>query len=665
MISNAVYQAKQYCPFKFRLSPLNRHLKLNSINAILTYDLHSNCEERDLMLISENDLSKDSLTRDETEAFEKFKLELMAAAGGNVVRFKNAVVGHFDQPRTGQAVAIYRFGPVPVLELNSIEITDPEIQSARSVRVGLMPVLSSNQLKQNPEDVVPLLLKSYGLRFDRLMDKYFEDVASKFQTIRNSSDLLTGFLPAWRSEVTLSASLGTKLNEISKALKIKHASKSRMEVDAIQDAYEQELIEASFGQILGFYLLNQFYQRVGKADRCAYYENKWHECVDEWRKHFGTNWEGPTIWIQKTFDLSRTAVSPEEFSSLLNDLSTGSWQAEFVAFAQFLAGSQALVYTEKEIPKFILGLMVSLKPEEKRAIALCLKNAANKKSKAELINLIRAEYQILVKSNGASLSKWSELKAEQKKIEKELRRLYIVALGAGNERRMELADSLFVEVKKILQEQHGMNVTSMQLTCLRTSIHDWIQNVKLVRKFSKFYRSSRTIITDLEIDRTASETLRDRIAVGVVPFNEEQIDHAVDHLTMGFAGCLNLSALNEPIPSAEEFAGCFQRAYENCEIARKQSVEKLIKRWRELSPSARKGSNSPVAKKLFDKAYTKLERHKVNLNDELVPLLVKENINGRLYFTSNIQRVIANQCQNLDAEGIRQVENIILSVLIA
>lgn len=651
----------QYCPYKFRLSPINEPLRGNSFFASLTYDLLTEDKERNILIVSENDLVRDSLNHKQGKAFQAFKQKIEKETGGNIARLKGSVIGYFEHLNAGQAVAIYRFGPVPVFQLSEpVQLPGSSDKPARTVRIGVIPRLP-RKINKNPEAVLPLLLKTYGYRFDRLMDKYFDDVAVKFRAIRIEENLLNSFQPAWRSQVTLSESVGTKLAEIDKALHMPFNSKARQEAAFILDADEKNtLIDTLFGHIFAQYLLNQYYQRVGKTDRCAYYENKWQTTANEWRNTLGADWSGIPNWLQTAFDLTRSSTASSGFDALLANLNGQGWQAEFVAFARYLAETKPVIYTEADIPRFIQGLLVSLKAEEKRLIGRCLRIAGNKMSKTQLIGQLRCEYEELAETNGGWVGSWSKLKAEQKIIENAIEQLYLIAVGFSDERREELAGSLFEEINNTLKNIYDITAQPEQKACLWACIRTWAATVVLHRRFTEFDDSANAIIAALKNLRIAEETLAKRIAVGTVPFDEEQINEAVDHLIMSFSGCLNLPGNQAPIPNANELADCVVRAYENCETARTAHAMKLIQRWRDLSLSSRKGVHSPEIEKLFARAYPKIEKHTVHLNGEATPLLIKQNMKGRLHFTANLQNVITKLCPALDLDGIQRVESRVL-----
>lgn len=653
------------CPYKFQLEASLGALPRVPVLATLTHDLLSNSAERDLLLVHENDVTRNSLSNQQRQAFNGFKRELAEAPGGNLARFKSTAIGYFDQPAADRAVAAYKFGPVPAFKLpGTIQLPSLDDQPTREVKVAILPRLPKPGVKSTQEADLPLLVRSYGQRFERLMDKYFEDTAAKLRAIRTGTPLWQGLRPAALGETTLGESIGTKLRDIERALRKPPASPSRREVDFIMNADEAVVIEAAFARILAQYLLNGFYLRTGKADHLAYYEHTWQGESLAWQERLGATWTGPTHWLRTTFELCRDGAAPDRFDAVLAGLGAGSWRAEFVAFAQFLAATGPSLPSAEDIPSYFQGLLSTLDREEKLALGLSLRLATTQINRTELVGGLRSEFEIQAGLHGDRPGSWSKLKAEQKQIETEIARMAREADGFGDGRRQKLEQHLLAECLRILKDNYGITPSARQMQCLRDRIGTWTRGLVIVKQFGASGGSPKTLIADLGNTKITVEALRDRIAVGAVPFDDVQIDAAVNDFIMAFANCLDQPGNQEPIPNATELAACLRVAYEASETQRKQDAEFLVRRWRDLSFSERKGRRSQGAEKLFARLYAKVRRLAVAVDGKPIPLLEKENIGGRSHYLSGLRRIIAGLCQDLDEAGISAIEAGILAELI-
>jgi hypothetical protein len=272
---------------------------------------------------------------------------------GSIRIAKGRVLQIGNHPDLRLAIAVHRFGPVPVaLVPDSVIGYHPlslEIDGLGSaLQLGVYPNFgvhaNRGQVIQNHgsngEGTVTECLLSYRLGLDAMLLKYLEDVAEHLHDIEHYLPLKKALRRARKAEETLAGSVKGKIEQIRTHLLNERSPLHQLAFTLFQQ-YEDWIVLASHARILVLFILNEYYSLNDIRSRTKYV-NDWNAVQGRARK-----WLGPSRYAQLaegTSDLGRLVRSFAAYHAgnlaELDGLLTGDtiWVNKLVSFARYVLG---------------------------------------------------------------------------------------------------------------------------------------------------------------------------------------------------------------------------------------------------------------------------------------------------------------------------------------
>jgi hypothetical protein len=275
-------------------------------------------------------------------------------ATGGVKSLVNLIAdGWRPFPNAAVAVAVHRFGPVPVCVLPQ----DHEVSlygQTRRARIALYP-----NILAEPEPTLKLpavfnrvqFLQSLRVNLPLTFTRYLEDVGEEFFDIENHCSLSDVFERARDVERTLGESVKSKLEEIWAAASSRKAGREPVEAKRLSREILTDdraaVAVATYARLFALFLLNELYEVLGLQDRSSKYRAQ----LSDFGAAFGHQLE--TVGAGRRLDPFELAVELEQLKRAADQyMSSGSatiievpeaelWVRRFISFARFVGQIRA------------------------------------------------------------------------------------------------------------------------------------------------------------------------------------------------------------------------------------------------------------------------------------------------------------------------------------
>ena len=326
-------------------------------SAYLTYRISDPDPARDLLLMAYSDFDNGSLSADDRRALDGLweQIGLYQQAGFGAIGGAKALVNQIASgwrpfPAAAVAVAVHRYGPVPVCLLPQ-EHDVPLYGKTRRVRIALY-----RDVRGEREAAIKLpavfnriqFLQSLRVNLPLTFTRYLEDIGEEFFDIENHCSLGEVFERARNIERVLGESVKSKLEEVWTSAGSRKSGPESQEAKRLgREILTQDttaVAVATYARLLALFLLNELYEVVGLQDRSSKYRTQ----INEFGTAFGRKLEGVGAGsCDKPFEL---AVELEQLgrvaeqymsSATIVDAKAQLWVQRFIQFGRFVADIRA------------------------------------------------------------------------------------------------------------------------------------------------------------------------------------------------------------------------------------------------------------------------------------------------------------------------------------
>jgi hypothetical protein len=380
-------------------------------NVVLTYDLLAPARGRSTVLLPAA-LVKPYLNLTpqqvaDIELLERTLEELrLLDARGRTAQAKCIVGriarGEFHYP--GKGVAVHRYGPVPVVVVDTDQTHELPDGTTVTLRLGLY-VSGHRGRRLNCAPSAVHFLESLKLETALLLRRYFEDAGEMLHAIQHRANLELTLTWAKSVEVVLAESVGSKLAEILDEVsrKNRHTKLTELELSrTLRESRTAEILQATYGRTLILYLLNQLYELLGIRDRSGDYRRK----LETFESRNESLYSHPLrevmaldatladlVGIFSAYSTCIDSTFPVEMAPVRSEV---SWVKHVAAFARFIAvlRKQAAPTTEERSkvfdPRFV-KIFLSSNHSVPSAIEISRQLTNTLKDSAHWIQILRTQ----------------------------------------------------------------------------------------------------------------------------------------------------------------------------------------------------------------------------------------------------------------------------------
>lgn len=319
----------------------------------LTYELHPDKpHNRNLLLLNG---SQDLLTPDQRREYQNLVDMLSVSRRGERTARAKSIVNRLvedDLRLAGVRVAIHKFGPVPVYVLPEAYPVIMDEQPL-AIQLALYPVLGRSgqaRLPFAPEFMAGKLefVRALQIDFDRLVQRYLEDVGECFFDIEHHLSLTKVFERAKEVETILGESIESKLViaiPSEESWRFYRQGKTldpvAEEVCHLFDARTDAIFTARFARAFALYFLNELYGLIGVGSRSAEYIDSFKSIIRTFDARFRSGWYKEATrerlgHLKGLYEALR-AYRDREFEDLERISGETLWARKFIDFAKFVA----------------------------------------------------------------------------------------------------------------------------------------------------------------------------------------------------------------------------------------------------------------------------------------------------------------------------------------